>query len=71
MRVLQRAAEVLGGVEELRLCLDVSPARLDAWMQGLAKPPDAVLLRLADALADRSLSALPGSGAAAEEKRPS
>lgn len=63
-RVLQRAAEVLGGVEQLRACLDVSTVQLNYWMQGGAKPPDAVFLKLADALADQNLRALRGSATA-------
>lgn len=63
-RVLQRAAEALGGVEQLRACLDVSLAQLDSWMRGRAKPPDAVFLKLADALADRNLLATRGPATA-------
>jgi hypothetical protein len=63
-RVLQRAAEALGGVDQLVLCLGVSKAQLGAWMQGRGKPPDAVFLKLADALADRNLLALRGPATA-------
>ena len=63
-RVLQRAAEALGGVEHLRACLDVPLAQLDSWMTGRAKPPDAVFLKLADALADRNLLATRGPATA-------
>ena len=63
-RVLLRAAQALGGVEQLRACLDVSLTQLNSWMQGRAKPPDAVFLKLADALADRSLLATRGPATA-------
>ena len=63
-RVLQRAAEALGGIEQLRASLDVPLAQLNSWMMGRAKPPDAVFLKLADALADRNLLATRGPATA-------
>lgn len=63
-RVLQRAAEALGGVEQLRAALDVPLAQLHSWMRGHSKPPDAVFLKLADALADRNLLTLRGPATA-------
>jgi len=57
-RLLERAAHVLGGVHALREHLDVSALQLRLWMQGRAKPPDSVFLRIADVLADRHLQQL-------------
>ena len=51
-RLLQRAAEILGGEETLRAYLEVSRLQLDYWMQGRARPPDNVFLRIADLLAE-------------------
>ena len=50
-RALQRAAEILGGIDQLRAYLKVSTLELQTWMQGRAKPPDAVFLRIVDVLA--------------------
>jgi hypothetical protein len=50
-RALQRAAEILGGIDELRACLQVSLLHLEAWMQGRARLPDAVFLKVVDILA--------------------
>ena len=63
-RVLQRGAEALGGVEQLRASLDVPLTQLDSWMRGRSRPPDAVFLKLADALADRNLLTLRGPATA-------
>ena len=50
-RALQRAAELLGGTEQLRAYLRVPMRQLQAWMQGKSRPPDAVFLRVVDVLA--------------------
>lgn len=50
-RALQRAAEVLGGIEQLRAYLRVPMPHLQSWLQGKSRPPDAVFLRAVDALA--------------------
>ena len=63
-RVLLRAAEAFGGVEQLRACLDVSIVQLNSWMHGRTRPPDAVFLKLADALTDQNLHALRGPATA-------
>jgi len=52
-RLLERAAEILGGREQLRRYLDVTAVQLGLWMQGHSKPPDSVFLRIADLLSDR------------------
>jgi hypothetical protein len=64
IRALQRAAEILGGVDALRTYLNVSTFRLEAWLDGRATPPDAVFLRVVDLLsADAGKEARPGDGA--------
>ena len=50
-RALQRAAEVLGGMEPLRIYLRVPLLHLQSWMEGKSTPPDAVFLRVVDLLA--------------------
>lgn len=52
-RLLQRAAEIMGGVEPLRAHLEVSRLQLNYWMQGRARLPDNVFLRIADLLAEK------------------
>ena len=59
-RALLRAAEVLGGTEELRAHLGVSARLLSLWMQGSVKPPDEVFLRVVDVLAERDLEQMRG-----------
>ena len=51
--MLERAAELVGGREQLRRYLDVTAVQLGLWMQGRSSPPDTVFLRLADLLADK------------------
>ena len=52
-RLLARAAELLGGSEQLRGYLGVSRTQLAFWMQGRAKLPDNVFLRIADLILER------------------
>ena len=52
-RLLERASDILGGREQLRRYLDVTAVQLGLWMQGRAKPPDKVFLRIADLLSNR------------------
>ncbi len=48
--MLQRAADKLGGMDELAGYLGVAPVSLRVWMRGLISPPDAIFLRLVDLL---------------------
>jgi hypothetical protein len=57
-RALARAAEILGGTDELCAYLEASTFQLELWMQGRATPPDAVFLRVADLLNETQLRAL-------------
>jgi hypothetical protein len=57
-RAIQRAAQIVGGVEALRAHLGVSMNDLRRWMDGEARPPDAVFLRVVDLLADDELATL-------------
>jgi len=49
-RALQRAAEVLGGKDELRKFLGATTPELDEWMTGVATPPTDVFLRVVDVI---------------------
>lgn len=49
-RALQRAAELLGGIDALRVYLDVTPIKLGIWMRGGAVPPGDVFLQVVDLL---------------------
>jgi DNA-binding transcriptional regulator YdaS (Cro superfamily) len=46
-RLLQRAANLLGGPKHLAERLNVPPHTLDLWIRGLARMPDRKLLELA------------------------
>jgi hypothetical protein len=54
-RALARAAQILGGAEELRSYLNVPKSLLDLWLGGYGMPPDDVFLRVVDLLAERQL----------------
>ena len=47
-RTLQRASEVLGGVEPLAKHLRVSPTQLAHWIDGRGQPPTEVFLAAVD-----------------------
>ena len=49
-RLLQRAAEKLGGADPLARYLGVPPVRVRVWQRGLIAPPDDVFLKLVDLL---------------------
>lgn len=54
IRVLARAAELLGGTAKLRMWLGVSAKDLDAWMGGTKEPPDSVFLQAVDVITSRT-----------------
>jgi len=47
-RVLHRACQIVGGVEQLARQLRVSRAQLHAWLEGEEPPPPAVFLKAVD-----------------------
>jgi DNA-binding transcriptional regulator YdaS (Cro superfamily) len=47
-RTLQRACEILGGVEPLAQHLRVSPTQLAHWIDGRGQPPMEVFLAAVD-----------------------
>ena len=58
MRALRRAALALGSVEALRAHLGVSMSQLNSWLEGEARPSDAVFLMVVDLLADEELTSI-------------
>ena len=51
-RVVERAAELLGGPQELATRLGVSQPMVRAWMSGFVRPPDSHFFRLVDLLGE-------------------
>ena len=49
-RMLLRAADKLGGMDELAGYLGVAPVSVRVWMRGFISPPDEIFLRLVDLL---------------------
>lgn len=60
VRMLQRAAEKLGGADELARYLLVPEVRIRIWMRGLISPTDEVFLRLVDLLQEPPPRNFPG-----------
>ena len=69
-RTLSRAAEVVGGEEQLALQLRVAPSQLALWLAGKATPPGDIFLNAVDIVGEHNIQALrnkpdaPGAGAA-------
>ena len=69
-RTLSRAAEVVGGEDQLALQLRVTPSHLALWLAGKASPPDDVFLKAVDIVGEHNFQALrsrpdaPGAGPA-------
>lgn len=61
--MLQRAADKLGGMDELARYLGVAPVSVRVWMRGLISPPDDVFLRLVDLLQEPPPAARPSARA--------
>ena len=45
---LKRAAEIVGGEQQLALHLRVTPSHLALWLQGIESPPDYIFLKAVD-----------------------
>lgn len=65
-RLLQRAADKLGGMEELARFLQVPETRLRIWMRGLISPPGDVFLKLVDLVEERP----PGHNSSGDASKP-
>lgn len=47
-RTLKRAAEIVGGEQQLALHLKVTPSHLALWLQEIETPPDYIFLKAVD-----------------------
>jgi DNA-binding transcriptional regulator YdaS (Cro superfamily) len=54
-RTLKRAAEIIGGEEELARRLIVTPSHLELWIRGLESPPVDVFLKAVDIVTENDL----------------
>lgn len=64
--MLERAAEILGGADQLAAYLGVSLAHLRIWMRGMFAPPADVFLKLVDLLSEQTGKPAPPG----EDRRP-
>lgn len=72
MRTLIRAAEIVGGAQELAFRLKVTPSHLSLWMGGLEPCPGHVFLKAVDVVLERGMQAQRGPAAeeGSEPQRP-
>lgn len=61
VRTLIRAAEIVGGAQELAFRLKVTPSHLSLWMAGLEACPGHVFLQAVDLVLERELPAAPAA----------
>ena len=61
MRTLRRAAEILGGIDQLRIYLRASRRQLAAWMQGGEKLPLDLFLKIVDLILEHGSPSIPGT----------
>ena len=59
-RAVRKAAEMVGGREELARRLQVPLPELEKWILGEKKPPREVFLRVVDVLIEEAASSDPG-----------
>ena len=57
IRTLVRAAEIVGGAQELAFRLKVTPSHLSLWMGGLEPCPGYVFLKAVDLVLEREIAA--------------
>ncbi|HEV8107930.1 MAG TPA: hypothetical protein VGP97_10430 [Burkholderiales bacterium] len=53
VRTLMRAAEIVGGAQELAFKLKVTPSHLSLWMGGLEPCPGHIFLKAVDLVLER------------------
>ena len=66
--VLARAAEVLGGVDELASRLEISSGVVRVWMEGKLSLPQRVFFELVDIISEADARREPPKGEAQREK---
>jgi DNA-binding transcriptional regulator YdaS (Cro superfamily) len=57
-RTLRRAAQIVGGDDELASLLKVTPTHLALWLQGTGVPPSDVFLQAVDLVTAQGVSDL-------------
>jgi hypothetical protein len=60
-RTVQRAAEILGGIEVLAAQLDVRDENLKKWLEGTLAVPQEIFLRCVDIVNAHQLNEISGS----------
>ena len=63
-RALKKAAELVGGREQLAKVLQVPTAEIDRWIADQRKPPREIFLRIVDLILDESR---PGASESSED----
>jgi DNA-binding transcriptional regulator YdaS (Cro superfamily) len=66
IRTLKRAAEIVGGEEELARRLKVTPTHLTLWIRGTVSPPGDVFLKAANIVTEHDLEDLAAKGQASQ-----
>ena len=56
IRTLMRAAEIVGGAQELAFTLKITPSHLSLWMAGLEPCPTDVFLKAVDLVLEREIA---------------
>jgi hypothetical protein len=56
VRTLMRAAEIVGGAQELAFKLKVTPSHLSLWMAGLEPCPSQIFLKAVDLVLEKDLA---------------
>lgn len=59
-RVVQRAAEIVGGIDQLAKRLGVSPLAVWDWLDGTRPPPQDAFLKAVDIVLEHDLPKDPG-----------
>ena len=70
IRTLVRAAEIMGGAQELAFKLKVTPSHLSLWMGGLEPCPGYVFLKAVDLVLEREISSQTAPPAPKPEPEP-
>lgn len=66
---IRRAADLLGGFDNLGTHIDVNPRLLKLWADGVGAPADAIFLKIIDIVLDKS-QGVPRSAAPQAQGKP-
>jgi hypothetical protein len=70
IRTLARAAEIVGGAQELAFRLRVTPSHLSLWMGGLEPCPGDIFLKAVDLVLEREIAMQTASRAPKPQPQP-